>query len=258
MKNFYVCLLTIFLSCFFASLIQSSFGSVNIQTVKIPTQNGQWVVADLYKPSSASKDSPAPVVIIIPGFQRSKETLSNIAIELSRRGIVSISIDPYAQGNSSSSMSTKAATSEGYGMFAIVDFIYETNILNYIDKKKIGATGHSAGGLAAMRGAQYFGGQVENSKNKSKLHSAFISGMIRMGFKSKDIKKINVLEVFQSHGFSTFGPLRGPSGAVLARPGPIWEPKWTPKGTLKLHKNCSKTEPEKGPKMDQQMVPKSY
>ena len=191
MKNFYVCLLTIFLSCFFASLIQSSFGSVNIQTVKIPTQNGQWVVADLYKPSSASKDSPAPVVIIIPGFQRSKETLSNIAIELSRRGIVSISIDPYAQGNSSSSMSTKAATSEGYGMFAIVDFIYETNILNYIDKKKIGATGHSAGGLAAMRGAQYFGGQVKNSKNKSKLHSAFISGMIRMGFKSKDIKKIN-------------------------------------------------------------------
>mgnify|MGYP005671072039 CR=1 FL=1 len=150
MKKFCVCLSVIFFSSFFASLVQSSFGSVNIQTIKIPTQNGQWVVADLYKPSSATKMSPAPAVIIIPGFQRSKETLSNIAIELSRRGIVSISIDPYAQGSSSSSMSTRAATTEGYGMFAMVDFIHNTDILNYIDKKKIGATGHSAGGLAAI------------------------------------------------------------------------------------------------------------
>ena len=190
MKKFCVCLSVIFFSSFFASLVQSSFGSVNIQTIKIPTQNGQWVVADLYKPSSATKMSPAPAVIIIPGFQRSKETLSNIAIELSRRGIVSISIDPYAQGSSSSSMSTRAATTEGYGMFAMVDFIYNTDILNYIDKKKIGATGHSAGGLAAIRGAQYFGMQAENLKEESKIHSAFISGMIRMGFKPKDIGKI--------------------------------------------------------------------
>ena len=80
MKKFCVCLSVIFFSSFFASLVQSSFGSVDIQTIKIPTQNGQWVVADLYKPSSATKMSPAPAVIIIPGFQRSKETLSNIAI----------------------------------------------------------------------------------------------------------------------------------------------------------------------------------
>ncbi len=82
---------------------------------------------------------------------------SNIAIELSRRGIVAISIDPYAQGGSSSSMSRRAATTEGYGMFALVDYIYNTDILNYIDKDRIAATGHSAGGLAAIRGAQYFG-----------------------------------------------------------------------------------------------------
>ena len=44
----------------------------------------------------------------------------------------------------------------------------------------------------------------------------------------------------------------------MARPGPIWEPKWTPKGTPKLQKMCSKMEPEKGPKIDQKMVPKIY
>ena len=134
MNSNYLKLLILFLSSFIASMIQSSWGSVNVQTIKLPTQNGQWVVADLFKPYSATSENPAPAIIVIPGFQRSKETLSNISIELSRRGIVVISIDPYAQGGSSSSMSRRAATKEGYGMFAIVDYIYNTSVLNYIDK----------------------------------------------------------------------------------------------------------------------------
>ena len=85
-------LLIIFGASFIASQIQSSFGAVDIQNIKIPIQNGQWVVADLFKPKSATKKNPAPAVIIIPGFQRSKEALSNIAIESSRKGIVAISI----------------------------------------------------------------------------------------------------------------------------------------------------------------------
>ena len=50
--------------------------------------------------------------MVVPGFQRSKEALSNIAIELSRRGNVVALIDPYAQGMSSSSLSRRAATTE--------------------------------------------------------------------------------------------------------------------------------------------------
>ena len=186
----YLKLLILLLSSFIASMIQSSWGDVDVQSIKLPTQNGQWVVADLFKPYSATSADPAPAIIVIPGFQRSKETLSNISIELSRRGIVVIAIDPYAQGGSSSSMSRRAATKEGYGMFAIVDYIYNTSVLNYIDKDKIGATGHSAGGLAAIRGAQYFGDQAIKTSTASKLHSVFVSGMIRMGFKRKDIEKI--------------------------------------------------------------------
>ncbi len=190
MKNLLTLLFILFAASFLASNIQRSWGDVSVQSLKIPTQNGQWVVADLFKPISATSKNKAPVVIIIPGFQRSKETLSNIAIELSRRGIVAISIDPYAQGGSSSSMSRRAATTEGYGMFALVDYIYNTDIINYIDKNRIAATGHSAGGLAAIRGAQYFGKLSKNTSAPSKLHSVFVSGMLRMGFKKKDIKKI--------------------------------------------------------------------
>jgi len=174
----FISLLVVFLASFLASIIQDSGGRVNVQDIKIPTQNGQWVVADLYKPYSATSENPAPLVVVIPGFQRSKEALANIAIEFSRRGIVAILIDPYAQGFSSASMSRRAATTEGYGMFAVVDYVAETPNLNYIDKSRIGATGHSAGGNAAIRGASYFGREAIRTGKPSKLNSVFVSGYV--------------------------------------------------------------------------------
>jgi len=177
-KLLWTLLSIVLLASTLASQIQSSGGRVQVQDIKIPTQNGQWLVADLFKPRSASSDKPAPLVVVVPGFQRSKESLSNIAIELARRGIVAISIDPYAQGGSSSSMSRMAATTEGYGMFAVIDYAAGTSNLNYIDKSRIGATGHSAGGNAAIRGASFFGKDAQRSGKPSKLHSVYVSGYV--------------------------------------------------------------------------------
>jgi len=161
-----------------ASRVQTSGGEVRVNDIKIPTQNGQWVVGDLFRPLTATSENPAPLVVVVPGFQRSKEALANISIELARRGIVVISIDPYAQGRSSSSTSRMAATTEGYGMFAVVDYAASSSNLNYIDKKRIGATGHSAGGNAAIRGANYFGREAQRKGAPSKLHSVFVSGYV--------------------------------------------------------------------------------
>ena len=66
----------ILISSFFASVVQRSGGRVDVQTIKFPTQNGQLLVADLFKPKTATQKNPAPLVIVIPGFQRSKETQS--------------------------------------------------------------------------------------------------------------------------------------------------------------------------------------
>ena len=74
----------VLIASFLTSRIQSSWGQVHVQSVTIPTQNGQWVVADWFKPRSATAENPAPFVAVVPGFQRSKEALSNIAIELAR------------------------------------------------------------------------------------------------------------------------------------------------------------------------------
>ena len=170
--------LVLVLSCWAASRIQNSGGQVHVDSIKIPTHNGQWVVADLFKPRSVTADSPAPFVVVIPGFQRSKEALSNVAIELSRRGFVAASIDPYAQGSSSASLSRIAATTEGYGMFALVDYVASSSNLNYVDRSRIGATGHSAGGNAAIRGANYFGREAASTGKPSKLHSVYVSGYV--------------------------------------------------------------------------------
>jgi len=176
-KFFFICLSTIFLSSFFASLIQTDFGNVNITLKNLKTDNGQNLVYDLYVPKSATIDSKSPLVIVVPGFQRSKEALSNIAIELSRRGMTVALIDPYAQGMSSSSISRIAATTQGYGMFALVDYAYEGNF-SFVDPKKIASTGHSMGGNAAIRGADYFGKEAIQENKKSKLHSVYVSGYV--------------------------------------------------------------------------------
>lgn len=177
-KLLWILLAIVVLSSLGAARIQTAGGDIRVQSIKIPTQNGQWLVADLFRPLSATSDNPAPLVVVVPGFQRSKEALSNVAIELARRGIVAISIDPYAQGGSSASLSRMAATTEGYGMFAVVEYAAGTPNLNYIDKARIGSTGHSAGGNAAIRGANFFGKEAQRTGQPSKLHSVFVSGYV--------------------------------------------------------------------------------
>ena len=176
-KLFFICLILIFISSFLASIVQTSFGNVKIELQSLSTDDGQTLVYDSYKPKEASIDNKVPFVIVVPGFQRSKEALSNIAIELSRRGLAIALIDPYAQGMSSSSVSRLAATTQGYGMFALVDYAYEGNF-SFVDINKIGSTGHSMGGNAAIRGADFFGKEAMRSNSKSKLDSVFISGYV--------------------------------------------------------------------------------
>jgi hypothetical protein len=140
-----------------ASLVQTAGGSIDVVGLKIPAENGQWVAADLFKPKSATAENPAPMVVVCPGFQRTKETQISNSIELARRGIVVLTIDPFWQGDSSVTFSGRSATDEGYGIIPVIKYICDTDVFNYVDKSRIGATGHSAGGNAAIRAAAYFG-----------------------------------------------------------------------------------------------------
>ena len=176
-KSLLICFVLLLSSSFLASLVQTSFGKVDIELMNLETPDGQKLVYDLYKPTIATAENQVPFIVVVPGFQRSKEALSNIALELSRRGFAIALIDPYAQGMSSSSVSRMAATTQGYGMFALVDYAYDGNF-SFVNKNLIASTGHSMGGNAAIRGANYFGKQALKSGTRSKLHSVYVSGYV--------------------------------------------------------------------------------
>ncbi len=140
-----------------ASLVQTDRGRIQVVGLTFPTEDGQWVAADLFRPETATEKNPAPLVVVCPGFERSKETMDGYSIELARRGIVVITIDPYSQGASSSSLQKQSATVEGYGVVPVVEYAYGTPNLNYIDKSRIGAAGYSAGGNGVLQSASRFG-----------------------------------------------------------------------------------------------------
>lgn len=184
-----LCVLMVLVAAFVASRVQSDGGAVQVTGLRIPMQGGQWLAADLFRPRTATADAKAPLVVVVPGFQRSKEALSNVPIELARRGIVALSIDPYAQGNSSASLSPRAATEEGYGLFAVVDYVAKAGVLDYVDAARIGATGHSAGGNAVLLAASHFGKRARRDGGDSLLHSAFVSGYL-LTFTDKNLKDV--------------------------------------------------------------------
>lgn len=177
-----ILLVIILFSSVFASLIQNDFTKVDIDTVYLDTRDNQVLAYDIYQPEGVSEENKAPLVIVISGFQRSRETQSHVALELARRGFVVINIDPYSQGDSSSSSAVQGsaiATMEGYGAFDLIDYVYDNeDVYPFIDKDRIGVTGHSAGGNAALQAALYFGRDAVNNDGVSKVHSVYISGYV--------------------------------------------------------------------------------
>ena len=68
--------------------------------INFTTDEGYEMSAKMYQPENATPESPAPGILAIPGGNASLENMSDVAIELSRRGYVVMAIDPYTIGRS--------------------------------------------------------------------------------------------------------------------------------------------------------------
>ena len=66
-KFFFICVSIIFIASFLASLIQTSFGAVDIKLKQLKTDDGQTLVYDLYKPKSADVFNKVPFIVVVPG-----------------------------------------------------------------------------------------------------------------------------------------------------------------------------------------------
>ena len=148
-----ICLLLILAGAIGASLIQTGGGHIAVQGLKIPGKDGTVVSADLFRPDTATATHKAPLIVVTPGFQRTKETQISYSLELARRGYVTLVVDPYNQGESTS----QPPHSDDPSIQPAIDYVSRTNTLNYVDKTKIGITGHSAGGSQVRHMAAEYG-----------------------------------------------------------------------------------------------------
>lgn len=133
-------------------------------------QVGSYSVS-MYVPKTATEENPAPVVFVVPGFTRTKATMAQYCIELSRRGAVVFSIDPGAQGGT-----TANSTSGANGVEYLVQYVYNnSDDFKFCDKNRFGAIGHSAGGGNVITLASDMAGEnYEDSIIKAVYNSGYI------------------------------------------------------------------------------------
>lgn len=146
----------VLISCIGASAIQTNFGKTEVYDFLLPCDDGMFVSAMIYRPLSATAETPAPLVVVSHGGANHKEMQDMNAVELSRRGMVVISVDRYYHGESSAATVgfNDTMSSAVTAMVAAVEYGYG---LNYVDNTKIGVTGHSMGGGSTWASMAYFG-----------------------------------------------------------------------------------------------------
>ena len=197
------------------NLFETSAGQVTVQDFKLtrketdvynrnlPLNGTSYTIDDpevyisytMYKPIQATATNQLPVVFVLPGFTRTKATMSQYAIELSRRGSVVFVVDPGSQGGTSHGGYQYDVATEQYvldengnkiqnsysvarsGMGYVLQYVYNNiDTFDFIDRDAIGLVGHSAGGGDACKLAADFAG---NTYQESIVKALYVSGYIK-------------------------------------------------------------------------------
>lgn len=144
------------------------------------THVGSYSVT-MYVPNTATAENPAPVVFVLPGFTRTKATMAQYCMELSRRGAVVFCSDPGGQGGT-----TANSTSGANGIEYLVQYVYNNaDDFKFCDKNRMGAIGHSAGGGNVITLAADMAG---DSYQTSVIKAVYNSGYIKTSAANKFAK----------------------------------------------------------------------
>lgn len=124
--------------------IISGWGKVKISRMTLSGTNGEKMSVLLYKPDSATADTPAPAVICYHGNAGNHESW---AVEFARRGYVVVVPDMLGAGNSDNTASELI----DYETMFVNGFEVYNHVLDmdYVDHDNIFTAGHSMGGTTA-------------------------------------------------------------------------------------------------------------
>ncbi|MBR3257729.1 MAG: alpha/beta fold hydrolase, partial [Eggerthellaceae bacterium] len=157
----------------------TSFGKVRIVDVVIETDTGTFT-GYLLVPKTATADNPAPAIVTSHGYLNNKEMQDLNYVELARRGFVVFAMDAYSHGHSSVSVAGKGSdiSRATGGMVDAVEYLWG---LDFVDKTRIGVTGHSMGGGYADKTAQYYSKLAAAGAGENKIAAALIVGNVPSG-----------------------------------------------------------------------------
>lgn len=122
--------------------IQTGFGSITIKELHWETENGYAMDGWLFIPDGVSAENPAPGIVTSHGMYNNKGMQDANFVELARRGYVVLAQDMPSHGESENVNNVGLVTS---GLYQSVKVLAN---LPYVDKTRIGITGHSMGGMS--------------------------------------------------------------------------------------------------------------
>lgn len=114
--------------------------SVSVRNVNFVTDEGVNLSATLWVPDNATDETPAAGIVIAPGGNTPHVFYASYSIELARRGYVVLAYDYY--GTVGSGMTTEGNS----GALAAMKYL---SGLSFVDRSRLGSTGHSNGGAQA-------------------------------------------------------------------------------------------------------------
>jgi dienelactone hydrolase len=141
-------------STYFAITLNSDFGKLEVKTLEITDKNNR-LSGLLYQPIASSVETPYPAIVLAHGISESKEMMSNLGLELARRGYVVLCLDLPGHGNSDGTIG-QANNEPDLGIQSAIDYLVS---LQFVNSSAIGLVGHSLG-AGAVRAADAENSQI--------------------------------------------------------------------------------------------------
>lgn len=151
------------LSAIVGQLVITSFGAVDVTMLKNASNSstiqvegvdtsfdGLVVSGALFVPKQASADNKLPAIVLTHGYLNDWEKQYQNAIELSKRGFVILAVDRAGHGENTQPIEGSlgfGGTTADYDQTLTLAGRYLYN-LDYVDRDRIGVSGHSMGGFA--------------------------------------------------------------------------------------------------------------
>jgi dienelactone hydrolase len=138
-------------SALLAYAVQTDFGRIDVDYIKITDENGMAVTGKLYRPLTATEENPAPGVLLLHGMNNDKDTEGPAALELARQGIVALALDELSHGDSDRIVDFLAYFTGAFDSTLGGNASYQWLMsLPFVDETQTGLVGHSMGaGTAA-------------------------------------------------------------------------------------------------------------